>query len=387
MLDPILHECIVAAPARRESSVGRAGIEPSTQKGGMTGRAMGRILVEMRQGLLLVVAALAVLLAGAQASASTGAYDGSYQGSISYVANVPDYGTVTGSAPLTFTVTGGSVSGSFTVPNYGTIAFSGSVTSSGSATATASYGCVLSMHLALTGTSVSVSGTVSGCSDQGGTASATISATRVSAPPSSGSGSAPPPPFSTVTAVRGEAYVIHENGVREAVGAQAVVQAGDVIETAPHAQVTLSRNGSESVICQNSIFVVGTGGNGIIKRGCTSFDNPQRAPGLAGFGPDCPFLSAQLRQICGDCPFISALGRNVLCGMASPVDARLLARSGRTDARGAKFTISTSGTRAKVAVVRGAIAVTSSGKRVVVKKGFATVILRGHSPSKPRKLR
>src|SRR6266571_1007841 len=80
---------------------------------------------EVRRLSAVLAAIAALFLGGAYASATTGTYDGAYQGTLSYTADVPGTGTVSGSAPLSLSVAGGGVSGSFTVPYYGTISFSG----------------------------------------------------------------------------------------------------------------------------------------------------------------------------------------------------------------------------------------------------------------------
>jgi hypothetical protein len=49
----------------------------------------------------------------ARAAGAASPNDGSHQGTVSYTANVPDSGTVSGSTPIGVTVVGAAVTGSF----------------------------------------------------------------------------------------------------------------------------------------------------------------------------------------------------------------------------------------------------------------------------------
>lgn len=132
---------------------------------------------------LAVVATVALTLVGpVPRAAAVGSFDGTYSGVLNYQANTSQ-GTNTGSAPIGFSVTNNSISGQFgPVPLYGTVNFSGTVDASGAALAGAAYGCALSAKLSASGAG---SGSITGCNDQGGTASGSFNFTRTAQSPTS----------------------------------------------------------------------------------------------------------------------------------------------------------------------------------------------------------
>ncbi len=63
--------------------------------------------------VLLSMGIVAAAFGVARAAGATSLYDGSHQGTLSYTADVPDSGTVSGSAPIGVNVVGAAVTGSF----------------------------------------------------------------------------------------------------------------------------------------------------------------------------------------------------------------------------------------------------------------------------------
>jgi len=309
----------------------------------------------MRRVSVVLAALAALLLGAAYASAVAGAYDGAYQGTLSYTADVPGTGTVSGSAPLSLSVAGGGVSGSFTVPYYGTISFSGTASSSGSATATAPYGCVLSMRFTVSGSSANVSGSISGCSDQGGSASGSFTATRVSAPPTTTSGSTPSEPGTESTRVLNESgnpVVEHPDGSTEPLSGAVILHPGDLVKTDSGSRVDLLLASADVIrIGPNSTFELIT----LHKDAVT-------------YGEKLGQILYDLKCAIHNCKVITTNAVVAVRGTKFSVDTR----AGLTHLRVFKHTVDFSNPKAP-------------GKHVLVKAGFASTITGSRAPTKPKR--
>ncbi len=311
--------------------------------------------------VLLSVGIVAVAFGVARAAVAASPYDGSYQGTLSYTANVPDSGTVSGSAPISFNVVGAAVSGSFgPVPQYGTISFSGSVSSTGSASASAAFSCVLSIEFSASG---SVSGSISGCTDQGGTASGTFTATRTSAPPPPATTTSPvttpapsPSPGTETTRVikSGQASVEHPDGSTEPLGTKVNLHPGDTVKTGANGHVELLlANGAVIHLSPNSDFEIITLNEKAVTYG-------------------------------------EKLGKVLYDLKCAILDCRVLTTNAVVAVRGTSFSIETRAGWTRLRVTRHTVDFSNPkapGKHVPVKAGFESVVVGSKPPTAPKRFK